>query len=54
MVVGAVFSIEYRDGSVTQIKFRTAEKARQVYELYDLEPEDNAKGWGWEEVYSND
>lgn len=45
---GAYFYIEYRDGKVTQINFRTAKMAKRAYELYDKEPEDNAKGWGWE------
>lgn len=45
---GAFFYIEYRSGKITEIKFKTAKMAKKAYELYDKEPEDNAKGWGWE------
>jgi hypothetical protein len=50
---GAFFYIEYTDGSVTQIEFKTAQKARKAYKLYEKEPEDNAKGWGWDTKYEN-
>jgi hypothetical protein len=48
---GAFFYIEYTDGSVTQIEFKTAQMARKAYKLYEKEPEDNAKGWGWDTKY---
>lgn len=48
---GAFFYIEYRSGKVTEIKFKTAKMAKKAYELYDKEPEDNAKGWGWDTEY---
>jgi hypothetical protein len=45
---GAHFYIEYFDGRVTQIEFRTLASAKKAYQLYDREPEDGAKSWGWE------
>ena len=48
---GAFFYIEYRDGSVTQIEFKTVQMARKAFKLYEKEPEDNAKGWGWDTKY---
>ena len=51
MKTGGYFFIEYRDGTVTQIKFKSASMARKAYNLYDKEPEDNAKGWGWDTEY---
>lgn len=45
---GAYFYIEYRDGRVTQVEFKTSASARKAYALYDREPEDEACGWGWE------
>ena len=45
---GAFFYIEYDNGSVTQIEFKTLEMARKAYKLYCKEPEDNAKGYGYE------
>ena len=50
--MGAYFYIEYDDGRVTQIEFRTPTTARKAYELYCKEPEDNARGYGWEVKYS--
>ena len=44
MKTGGYFYIEYRDGTVTQIKFKSASMARKAYNLYDKEPEDSAKG----------
>ena len=48
---GAFFYIEYKDGLVTEIEFKTAQMARKAYKLYEKEPEDNAKGWGWDTKY---
>lgn len=48
---GAYFFIEYRDGRVTEIEFKTQKMAKKAYELYDKEPEDCAKGWGWDTKY---
>jgi len=48
---GAFFYIEYKNGSVTQIEFKTQAMAKKAYALYDREPEDNAKGWGWDTKY---
>jgi hypothetical protein len=45
---GAYFYIEYRDGSVTQVEFKTAASAKKAYQLYEREPEVNARCWGWE------
>ena len=45
---GAFFYIEYKNGKVTQIEFKTLEMAKKAYNLYAKEPEDNAKGYGWE------
>ena len=50
---GAFFYIEYKNGSVTEIEFKTAQAARKAYKLYEKEPEDNAKGWGWDTKYEN-
>jgi hypothetical protein len=50
---GAFFYIEYKNGSVTQIDFKTPAMARKAYNLYEKEPEDNAKGWGWDTKYDN-
>lgn len=47
-MTGAFFYIEYTDGKVTQIEFKTAKMAEKAYKLYAKEPEDNAKGYGWE------
>jgi hypothetical protein len=47
----AYFYIEYKDGKCTQIEFKTQAMARKAYNLYDKEPEDNAKGWGWDTKY---
>jgi hypothetical protein len=47
----AFFYIEYNDGSITQIEFKTSAMARKAYNLYEKEPEDNAKGWGWDTKY---
>jgi hypothetical protein len=46
--MAAVFYIEYECGKVTQVKFRTPEMAKKAYKLYCKEPEDTAKGYGWE------
>jgi hypothetical protein len=48
---GAFFYIEYTDGSVTETEFKTTQMARKAYKLYEKEPEDNAKGWGWDTKY---
>ena len=48
---GAYFYVEYRNGKITEIKFKTAKMAQRAYELYDKEPETNAKGWGWDTEY---
>ena len=45
---GAYFYIEYQDGRVTQVEFKTSASARKAYALYEREPEDNARCWGWE------
>lgn len=45
---GAFFYIEYKDGRITEIEFKTAQMAKKAYTLYCKEPEDNAKGYGWE------
>ena len=45
---GAFFYIEYKDGLVTEIEFKTAQMARKAYNLYEKEPEDTAKSWGWD------
>lgn len=47
-MTGAYFYIEYLDGRVTQVEFKSPKYAKKAYELYDCEPEDNARGWGWE------
>lgn len=47
----AYFFIEYKDGKLTQINFKTPGLARQAYNFYCKHPEDNAKGWGWETLY---
>ena len=36
---GAFFYIEYKNGSVTEIEFKTAQMARKAYNLYEKEPE---------------
>lgn len=48
---GAFFYIEYMDGKVTEVEFKTPAMAKKAYMMYDREPEDNAKGWGWDTKY---
>jgi hypothetical protein len=48
---GAFFYIEYNDGKVTEIEFKTQAMARKAYKMYEREPEDNAKSWGWDTKY---
>lgn len=48
---GAYFYIEYRNGKITEIEFKTQKMAKKAYDLYDKEPEDSAKGWGWDTKY---
>lgn len=48
---GGFFFIEYNDGRITQIEFKDADKAKKAYMLYDREPEDNAKIYGWDTKY---
>ena len=48
---GGFFFIEYVDGRITEIEFKDANKAKKAYMLYDREPEDNAKAWGWDTKY---
>jgi len=48
---GAFFYIEYRDGKIIEIEFRTAKTAKKAYELYVKEPEDTAMSWGWDIKY---
>ena len=47
-MTGGFFFIEYVDGRITEIEFKDANKAKKAYMLYDREPENNAKSWGWE------
>lgn len=48
---GGFFYIEYKDGSVTQIEFKSTAMARKAFKLYEKEPEYNAKSWGWDTKY---
>jgi hypothetical protein len=48
---GGFFFIEYADGSVTQIEFKSTTMARKAFKMYEKEPEDNAKSWGWDTKY---
>ena len=48
---GAFFYIEYSNGKITEIEFRTAKMAKKAYELYVEEPEDTAMSWGWDTKY---
>lgn len=48
---GGFFFIEYDNGTCTQIEFKTAKMAKRAYALYDKEPEDNAKSYGWDTKY---
>ncbi len=48
---GAFFFIEYMDGKATEVEFKTPAMARKAYKMYDREPEDNAKSWGWDTKY---
>lgn len=50
-MAGGFFFIEYIDGSVTQIEFKTSAMAKKAYIMYDREPEDNAKAYGWDTKY---
>ena len=45
---GAYFYIEYKDGTRTEVKFKTPSMAQKAYDLYNTEPEENAQTWGWE------
>lgn len=47
----AYFFVEYQDGRVTQLEFKTQAAARKAYALYDKDPEDTAKSWGWDTKY---
>jgi hypothetical protein len=44
----AVFYIVYLDGKRTEVKFKTDAMAQKAYKMYNSEPEENAKCWGWE------
>lgn len=48
---GGFFYIEYADGAVTQIEFKTSAAAREAFKLYSKEPEDTAKAYGWDTKY---
>ena len=48
---GGFFYIEYEDGRMVEIEFKSADKAKKAYMLYDKEPEDNAKAYGWDTKY---
>lgn len=48
---GGFFFIEYIDGKITEVEFKTSTMAKKAYALYDREPEDNAKAWGWDTKY---
>ena len=48
---GGFFYIEYTDGSVTQIEFKSTTMARKAFKMYEKEPEGNAKSWGWDTKY---
>jgi hypothetical protein len=48
---GAFFYIEYQDGRVTEIEFKTPAQARRAYENYAKQPELTARGWGWDTRY---
>jgi len=50
-MTGAFFFIEYTDGKVTEIEFKTAAQAKKAYRLYDRDPEDNAQSYGWDTKY---
>ena len=50
-MTGDFFYIEYNDGRITEIEFKDAKKAKKAYSLYDREPEDDAKAWGWDTKY---
>lgn len=48
---GAFFYIEYNDGKITEIEFKTSAMARKAFKMYEREPESNAKSWGWDTKY---
>lgn len=48
---GGFFYIEYDDGRMVEIEFKSADKAKKAYMLYDKEPEANAKAYGWDTKY---
>lgn len=48
---GAFFYVEYNDGRITEIEFKTAKMAKEAYALYDRAPEDSAKSYGWDTKY---
>jgi hypothetical protein len=45
------FFIEYEDGTVKQVEFKTAAMARKAYTTYSKKPEYTAKGWGWDTTF---
>jgi hypothetical protein len=45
---GAYFFITYEDETVKQVEFKSKAMARKAYKLYDKEPEDTARSWGWD------
>jgi hypothetical protein len=47
-MAAAYFYIEYRNGTCTQVEFKTQTAAKKAYDQYGRAPEDAAKGWGWE------
>ena len=50
-MTAAYFYIQYRNGTYRETEYKTARMAKRAYELYDKQPEDSAKGWGWDTKY---
>ena len=49
--MGGYFHIEYKDGTYTEMEYKTSKAAQRAYENYSKNPEDSAKGWGWDTKY---
>ena len=49
--MSAYFYIQYRDGTYVETEYKSEMGARRAYAKYGKNPEDNAKGWGWDTKY---
>ena len=50
-MTSAFFYVEYNDGKVTQVEFKTVALARRAFNRFAKAPEDNVRGYGWDTKY---